>query len=199
MAHGRYRPRPALKLLRRLMAFAAGAKDDPVALVTSADYVKPLGVSVTVVRPLTADQIEGARGQLRYVLQILSGYSRGIPGTFHQLGHLACSVRLTAWEGPRWTMDVGANLADALKFMVYSALLVVGMNRLRSCPAPDCGRLFVKVGRREYCSARCQHRHYYVKPKPRKDRHGQATRQKRRQHSTAHRRAVGGPRRSRSR
>ena len=35
-----------------------------------------------------------------------------------------------------------------------------GVDRLRICPAPDCRKPFIKLGRREYCSDACQRRVY---------------------------------------
>jgi hypothetical protein len=51
---------------------------------------------------------------------------------------------------------------DVLLYQVLTLLDWLGpeIDRLRCCPAPDCRKLFVKVGRQEFCSPRCQHRLY---------------------------------------
>lgn len=47
-----------------------------------------------------------------------------------------------------------------LLYKVFRLLDDVGPNRLRNCPAEDCGRAFVKITRKEYCSTRCQKKIY---------------------------------------
>ena len=57
---------------------------------------------------------------------------------------------------------------------------------LRVCPAPECGRMFVKVTRKEFCSTQCQSRVYMRKYRAlaaspnKKERHGKTTRTRRR-------------------
>jgi hypothetical protein len=53
---------------------------------------------------------------------------------------------------------VGGAPRDALLYLVATLLNTVGVEKLRLCPAPDCNHAFVKIGRREYCSERCQRR-----------------------------------------
>jgi hypothetical protein len=48
--------------------------------------------------------------------------------------------------------------SNALRCAAFVALEAVGLDRLLRCPAPACGRLFLKIGRRAYCCVRCQHR-----------------------------------------
>jgi hypothetical protein len=57
--------------------------------------------------------------------------------------------RLYAIEGP---------LRDVFLHQFYGLLSSVGTDRLLLCPSPDCGRAFLKIGRREFCSERCQRR-----------------------------------------
>jgi predicted RNA-binding Zn ribbon-like protein len=51
---------------------------------------------------------------------------------------------------------------DVLLYQVATLLASLGndIERLLFCPAPDCRKLFVKSGRREFCSMRCQQRCY---------------------------------------
>jgi len=71
---------------------------------------------------------------------------------------------------------------DVLLYQVSTFLQAVGTDRLRQCPAPDCPRVFVKRGRREFCSERCQRRVFLASYDPfraqsrRKDSHGKTTR-----------------------
>ena len=46
---------------------------------------------------------------------------------------------------------------DVLWFQIMRLMQLEGLNRLRAC---DCGRVFLKTGRREFCSNRCQKRIY---------------------------------------
>ena len=48
---------------------------------------------------------------------------------------------------------------NVMRYQVLTLLeRVGGAERLRLCPAPDCGRAFLKIGRRDYCSDRCRNR-----------------------------------------
>ena len=63
-----------------------------------------------------------------------------------------------------WAADVGLLVygepRDWLLYRVMRLLEELGAEKLQVCPAPDCGRLFFKVTRKEYCSTRCQSRIY---------------------------------------
>ncbi len=47
---------------------------------------------------------------------------------------------------------------DVLWFQIVNLVRFAGGERLRVCLADDCDRMFVKVGKREFCSDRCQGR-----------------------------------------
>jgi hypothetical protein len=49
---------------------------------------------------------------------------------------------------------------DRLPYLIIRLLEAVGVEKLRTCAAPDCGRMFLKVTRKAHCSARCQSRVY---------------------------------------
>ena len=56
------------------------------------------------------------------------------------------------------SVEVTSNdLGELLAMQAYILARVVGRERLRQC---QCGQLFVRTGRREYCSERCQKRFY---------------------------------------
>ena len=84
------------------------------------------------------------------------------------------------------------DLRDAYVYRLIRLLEDAGVERLRVCQAPDrtredgiCGRFFLKVTQKKFCSARCQSR-VYMRTKRERDkteyaklegaRHGQATR-----------------------
>lgn len=65
-----------------------------------------------------------------------------------------------------------AATGDTRSLVVLQTLLLlqeVGLPNVQKCSAPDCRRLFVKVYRREFCSAQCQKR-IYTRTKRRLDR-----------------------------
>lgn len=53
--------------------------------------------------------------------------------------------------------EVSGELGDLLAMQAYLLARTVGRERLRQCA---CGKVFVRTGRREYCSERCQKRFY---------------------------------------
>ncbi len=54
-------------------------------------------------------------------------------------------------------IQVSTGVAEALRLQLAIALRLIGRERLRRC---DCGRLFVRIGKRQFCSERCQKRVY---------------------------------------
>ncbi len=54
-------------------------------------------------------------------------------------------------------VQVSTEVAEALRLQLAFALRLVGRERLQQC---DCGRLFVRIGKRQFCSERCQKRVY---------------------------------------
>ena len=49
---------------------------------------------------------------------------------------------------------------DRLLYLIIQLLEELGAEKLRTCADPECGRLFFKVTRKEFCSTRCQSRVY---------------------------------------
>lgn len=68
-------------------------------------------------------------------------------------------------DSTAYVPDVGVlvygPVRDWLLYRVIQLTLQTGAGNLRSCP--DCGRIFFKVTRKEYCSTRCQSRVYMRK------------------------------------
>lgn len=54
-----------------------------------------------------------------------------------------------------WWMNVDGEPADVLYFRVLDLCQRAGPEALKEC---DCGKLFVKTGRRKFCSTKCQKR-----------------------------------------
>jgi hypothetical protein len=55
---------------------------------------------------------------------------------------------------------VSGSTENLLMYCVVQLLERAGIGRLRRCPAANCERIFTRVGRREFCSDRCQKRMY---------------------------------------
>jgi CGNR zinc finger len=54
----------------------------------------------------------------------------------------------------------GGSTRDRFLYRLIRLLEQFGVEKLQACAAPECGRLFLKVTRKEFCSARCQSRVY---------------------------------------
>lgn len=59
--------------------------------------------------------------------------------------------------GEHVLVTVDGDARDVLWFLIVGLLRSVGVSRILQC---ECRRLFLKTGRREYCSERCQKRVY---------------------------------------
>jgi hypothetical protein len=73
------------------------------------------------------------------------------------------------------TLLVDGSARDALWFQLLMLCRKVGILALRRC---SCDRVFVKTGRREFCSNRCQKREYMrqYRATPRRKNHGKTSR-----------------------
>lgn len=75
-------------------------------------------------------------------------------------------IALISDAGDVWLKATG----DPHDVFLYAALRTLersGASRLKTCQAPECERIFVKVTRKEYCSTRCQSRIYMRSYQPR--------------------------------
>lgn len=68
-------------------------------------------------------------------------------------GRLRASMR--SLQG-RVSPVVEGTAADIFRYVLLRVLERVAVDSLYRCPNPTCRRLFIKNGRREYCSTRCQ-------------------------------------------
>jgi hypothetical protein len=55
------------------------------------------------------------------------------------------------------TFELDGDLGELLAMQAYLIVRIVGRNRLQIC---DCGDLFLRTGKRKFCSDRCQKRVY---------------------------------------
>jgi len=118
-------------------------------------------------------------------------------------GDLRLSFYLSR-DGDRVHIEVLGSPLHLLEYQLKEVLEAVGLGKLRVCPSTACGRLFLKVTKKEFCSARCQSRTYMQKrraeERAEKERFiGKKTRTRRGQHHTAERRPLDGPNQSRTR
>lgn len=74
------------------------------------------------------------------------------------LRNLSSAAR-TVYHPAVWIV-VNGSPRDRFLYRVIRLLDELGADKLHMCPTPECGRLFFKVTRKEFCSARCQSRVY---------------------------------------
>ena len=76
---------------------------------------------------------------------------------------VAGDLVLTFWafsDGAAFRVDVGGSPLDRLLYQTIRVLEAVGPGKLLACPAPGCGKIFVKITKKRFCSQRCQSRIY---------------------------------------
>jgi CGNR zinc finger len=181
-----------LTALQRILDFAeapAGTPSPfPAVLVESKHGY--LGINSEGTRAalmMTANEIEWLRLQLRGVVRTLAvgGFAPVLTVSNVQVRLSADPPRRRGRIVPRFA---GAGVAgkDALLLLAVQVLLSVPLTRLSACAAPDCGRAFIRVTRKRFCSARCQSRMQMRKVRAaeraesvafaKRSRHGQTTR-----------------------
>jgi CGNR zinc finger len=118
------------------------------------------------------------RAGLMALQAVLQSFLRDIAGR----GHVEVDLRLRFWAvrqrrpgkkagrryGPpdpgAWRPEVDVLVYgepnDWVRYRAIRLLEDLGAEKLLICPAPECGRLFFKVTRKEFCSTRCQSRIY---------------------------------------
>jgi CGNR zinc finger len=175
MARGRYVESTAVRALRALVALAEDERVSPETIArTGRAYILP--ASLAALRALTPPQAHALKRQLRDFLHAMAA---------SDAAEQRFQVAFVAAGGPAGiVLFAEGDPREVLLYQASTILQAIGTDRLRRCPAPDCGRVFVKVGRREYCSDRCQRRVFVstydpFKAQPRrKDRHGKPTRKR---------------------
>jgi hypothetical protein len=155
MARSAYVVGPEVRQLRSLVGFAESDRPAP-ALAAVADLGHLSAGTVSRFRALSLEGRQRLRHDLRAFLRAAAG--EGVRGW--RLG----SIQITAMKSEdRIVLFVGGDPTDVTLYTAAALLRTrIGTEplakRLRLCPAPDCGRAFVKIGRREFCSTRCQRR-----------------------------------------
>ncbi len=109
-------------------------------------------------------------------LEMLSDIARQRPLT------MSGDLVLTFWafrDGKTLRVEVGGSPLDLLLYQIIRVLEAVGAGNLLACP--ECGRVFVKVTKKVFCSTRCQSR-VYMRGYRERGYEPKATRTRRRQH-----------------
>lgn len=78
----------------------------------------------------------------------------------------ATDLILSFWgvtDGRRFRIVPRGNPDAVWLYQVVRLFEAIGTERIQMCPATDCGRVFLKVTKKEFCSTRCQSRTYMRK------------------------------------
>jgi len=168
MARGPYTETETVRVLRALIDFvesdtpavsfrtarAQGGRH-PLALMTVGDGL-PRGGPLTALWAMGAGAVEAERLALRAFLRFLAGEGQ----TAWPDMPVTLSAVHVAPHAVKWAID--GSVRDVLGYQVKTFLdRLGGVDRLRLCPAPDCGKVYLKIGRRENCSTRCAQRLYH--------------------------------------
>lgn len=154
-------------LLGRLVAFAESESPDEaeerrtLADVLSHGPVLVVGDAHHEVLADTAEMLCWSAADVARFRAELRGFLRGLIDltSDDEAGALVPQVAVkhvtfgAAFDGGRVLLTVDGGARDVLGLQALELLRSVGVGRVRKC---ECGRLFVKSGRREYCSLRCQ-------------------------------------------
>ena len=151
MSNKRQTDRQVIDQLRQVVAFVQGASTrvDKLAALGRAYVMEP---ARTKLRALTPEQVQQLKHETDTFLRIVGGKTESVA---------AARVRVDivpVKAGGVVSLLVDGEPRDVLLYQIGSLLTLIGIERLKVCSAPDCRRPFLKVGRREYCSTRCQRR-----------------------------------------
>ena len=64
-----------------------------------------------------------------------------------------------------WLMSVRGRSRDVFFEVLFGLLAQEPADQIRLCPRPECGRMFYRIRRQEYCSRRCVNKAYQDSPK----------------------------------
>lgn len=125
------------------------------------------GVQLLVNRETPGHWEEKARPDLAF-LQEVQGRARAlleqiVRGPVAIEGDLVLAFLLTRDAEGRVRGIVRGSPLDCFLYQVVRVLETGGAENLRACPAPECGRIFLKVTKKRFCSPRCQSRIYMRK------------------------------------
>jgi hypothetical protein len=153
MARGPYRSHPAVQALRVLVAFAESrARDVDLQPLLHAGKAFAAAPVLAALRGLSLP----ARTALRLDLQAFVRDLAAHDGTDREGPRLRIEIVPVITRADTIEEFVDGPVRDVVLYQVTTLVRAIGTARLRRCPALDCGRVFVQVGRRLFCSPRCQ-------------------------------------------
>lgn len=152
MARGAYKAQPDARALGHLIAWAQSPHRQPPR--AGAVDLAALAPSVSqALGRMTPAETEALRVKAREFLRALVGENVSMSTTIRP------TLKLLK-VADRVSIVVDGTPTDAILFLAARLVERAGTERLRICPALDCRRLFLKAGRREFCSTKCQRRVY---------------------------------------
>jgi hypothetical protein len=167
MARGPYSETESVRVLRALIDYVEsdtpavpltkvrrGTGRHPLDWMLAGDGL-PRSGPLTDLYAMKPAALEAVRLELRAFLRFLAGDGQTVwPDVTVTLSPVHVAPRTVKWA-------VEGSTRDVLLYQTKTFLdRLNGFDRLRLCPAPDCGRVYLKIGRRENCSTRCQQRLY---------------------------------------
>jgi hypothetical protein len=162
----RYAMRDAEALLARLVEFAGAAEETTIGaqarrLLTDVLKLGPvlvIGDARHEVQNRPSGELTHLRGYLRAFYEGLLTLADSDAGGLMPTVQVQRLTFAATPVGSDVLITVDGDAADVLLFQSVQLMQVTGVGRLRRCP--NCGRIFAKTGRREFCSDRCQKRIY---------------------------------------
>jgi hypothetical protein len=153
MARGTYVQGDAVRALQMLIDFAAGKGDAFTLAKAGKDYV--MAETLDVLRQLPVDKLGPFRRCVGRLLQFMAGGA----ATDSQAALYIAGIHIVPFKSKgKVGFLVGGHPLDVVSYQAATLVKEIGVDRLRICSAQDCESVFIKVGRREYCSERCQRR-----------------------------------------
>jgi hypothetical protein len=110
-------------------------------------------LDVDCFRRQTAAEVEAVQLQLRAFLRALAGAT---PITLEPFTPTLHVFR----EGAKVRVAVSGNPRDVTLYLAAAIAQEAGIDKLLRCGKAECGKVFVKIGRREFCSSECQRTKY---------------------------------------
>ena len=118
---------------------------------------------------MSEDEIRVLRLELRDMLRAIAGGDSNVGISTNQL-HFRLGKRWKVREGQLSSKVSEGQLSsavlvdglprDVLLYLAIRVLTTVAIKRLQVCPDADCGKAFVRVTKKRFCSQRCQARIY---------------------------------------
>jgi len=150
-----------LQKLQQWVDFAEG-KDVAPSLVVRVDgrLVTIGSAGLQRIAAMRADQTDMVRAEVRHIIRQLAAGDHAVTVFPPRVGYLLIRHTTPArQQGVSVTID-GEQPRDMLVYLLVCLLKTVALDHLRLCPAADCGKAFVKVTKKRYCSSTCQSRDY---------------------------------------